>query len=1150
MADRTVTYTFRGDFTSLAAGLTAAGRATADLGGELTALDKNGAKMRAGLTTIGQAAGKMGLAAGLGLAAAAKAAIDWESAWAGVAKTVNGSAAEMADLEGQLREMARTMPATHEEIAAVAEAAGQLGVSVGDIADFTKVMIELGASTNLSADEASTAIAQFMNVMGTAGGAVDNLGATLVDLGNKGASTESQILDLAQRLSGAGALVGASEQDVLGLASAMANLGIQAELGGGAIQRVFVNLNTAVADGGDQLQGFADVAGMSADKFAQKWTDSPIKAFDAFLQGLNGIQASGGNVTEVFYNLGIKGTQNLQVMLRLAGAGDMLTDSLQTSNSAWKSNTALTAEYGRRMETTAAQVQVAWNNIKDAAIEVGAATLPAIGKAAKGVGAMARAFGDLPGPIKSATAGLLGLTSILGGGLWFTSKVINGVTEMKTALSNLGIEAGTTRQRLATLGTAGAAAALGVGTLVDTLSQWDSWNRSRAAADATTQSYQDLADALSYSNVGKYANDLHINLGRLTEDLINNGEHGEYASRVINDLADASHGWGALLQAEAGHIIPFYTDSASKAADANKDLTAILENSQGVLGQGADAATEAASATDSFGNATQSATTAAEAEADAIAAATKAMRDHADAALAAFDAETAWRQALKDARAQADKSSAGIKGNTDEVLANRNALSGLAAQWNNQSNAVKNNVQRYRDARASFIQIAEAMGVTSDKARTLANSWLQVPKKVLTKVDADTGKANQKITQARNKFDELDGTHVEPKIDANNKPAKGKVDQTNAFLRMLDGKTATPTVDANTFGAMSKLHAVKSELAGIVSKTITVTVNTVRHGLAGMAFASGGYTGPGGVQEPAGIVHKGEVVIPQRYVKRDWSMLRARYGDLPGFASGGYVSDYARAGAGGTPDFGLVGPVNAATAALLNLADASKKELEARKKLLDKEFEAAKQRLDNLKQERASLVQSVKDVIAGGDLFTVTQPSTLSMSSGEWNQDYYDLLQQHNAALAEQGGVTSNVGAMLSEGRERLALIRQLKRMGIKGQALAVLATQPIEVLRELASNKSEAHQFAQQFSQLQNVAQAAGAFTGNAVYGQQLKAAQDTNRAIRELDKRTNHELREIRKAIERQRHEAKKNSDDNAKQTAAGVNHGVAKAARRHVG
>ena len=427
-----------------------------------------------------------------------------------------------------------------------------------------------------------------------------------------------------------------------------------------------------------------------------------------------------------------------------------------------------------------------------------------------------------------------------------------------------------------------------------------------------------------------------------------------------------------------------------------------------------------------------------------------------------------------------------------------------------------------------------------------------------------------------------------PKLDVNDAAMRAKMAQATALLRkygltkaqasllaqdLASGKIKTVQQLVNKYGltratatallndlASGRLGSIMGQLNALNGKVVTSTVRTVyetiHKSLGPGLFSSGGYTGPGGKFEAAGVVHRDEVVLPKEVVHRDSAHLRQRYGflpgmdALPGYANGGLVGRYARAGAGGTPAFDMVGPVNAATAALLNLADASKKELEARKKLLDKEFEAAKQRLDNLKQERASLVQSVKDVIAGGDLFTVTQPSTLSMSSGEWNQDYYDLLQQHNAALAEQGGVTSNVGAMLSEGRERLALIRQLKRMGIKGQALAVLATQPIEVLRELASDKSEAHQFAQQYNQLQHVAQAAGAFTGNAVYGQQLKAAQDTNRAIRELDKRTNHELREIRKAIQHQTHANKKNSDDNAKKTAHGVNHGVAKAARRHVG
>ncbi len=118
MAERTVSYRFTGNFANLAAGLGAMGKGVQDLGVKLTALDKNGARMRAGLTQVGATAGKVGITAAAGLALAAKAAIDWETQWAGVMKTVDGTAAQMDSLEGSLRNLARTMPATHEEIAA------------------------------------------------------------------------------------------------------------------------------------------------------------------------------------------------------------------------------------------------------------------------------------------------------------------------------------------------------------------------------------------------------------------------------------------------------------------------------------------------------------------------------------------------------------------------------------------------------------------------------------------------------------------------------------------------------------------------------------------------------------------------------------------------------------------------------------------------------------------------------------------------------------------------------------------------------------------------------------------------------------------------------------------------------------------------
>jgi Phage-related minor tail protein. len=72
----------------------------------------------------------------------------------------------------------------------VAEAAGQLGVRTEDIAQFTRTMIALGETTNLTADQAATSLAQLMNVMGTAPENVERLASALVDLGNNSATTD------------------------------------------------------------------------------------------------------------------------------------------------------------------------------------------------------------------------------------------------------------------------------------------------------------------------------------------------------------------------------------------------------------------------------------------------------------------------------------------------------------------------------------------------------------------------------------------------------------------------------------------------------------------------------------------------------------------------------------------------------------------------------------------------------------------------------------------------------------------------------------------------------------------------------------------------------------------------------------------------
>lgn len=349
---------------------------------------------------------------------AVKAAIDWQSAWTGVTKTVDGSAEEMAALEDQLRSLTGVLPATHEEIAGVAEAAGQLGVAREDVAAFTKTMIDLSETTNLTADEAATSIAQLMNVMQTAPEDVDNLGAALVALGNDGASTERDIVQMAQRIAGAGKIVGLTEAQVLGFANALASVGIEAEAGGTAISRIMTDIAMSVSAGGEELDKFAAVAGMSAKEFSAAFKKDPADAIATFVEGLARINAEGGDVFATLSDLGQSDIRVSQALLGMANSGDLLRKSLQLGTQAWKDNTALIEEATKRYGTAEAKIQIASNSIRDAAIDWGSVFLPAVSAVAEVIADAAQGFSRLPEPIQATaavTVALAGAASLAAG---------------------------------------------------------------------------------------------------------------------------------------------------------------------------------------------------------------------------------------------------------------------------------------------------------------------------------------------------------------------------------------------------------------------------------------------------------------------------------------------------------------------------------------------------------------------------------------------------------------------------------------------------------------------------------------------------------------------------------------------------------------
>lgn len=332
-----------------------------------------GGKLTTGLT--------LPLVASVGMVT--KAAVDYESAFAGVKKTVDETATvSYKNLSDGIRQMAKELPASAVEIANVAEVAGQLGIKAEDILTFSRTMIDMGESTNLSAEEAATAIAKIANILGLTSDEYGRFGASVVDLGNNFATTERDIVEMTNRLAAGGKLAGLTAPDILGLATAMSSVGIEAEAGGTAMTQTLTAIGNAVSLTGkgaaDDLNLIAKTAGMTSEEFQQAWKEKPVVALQSFIKGLKDAQEKGVNMNAILAQLGMTGIRQSNMLKSLALASDKMGDAVDRSNKAWKENTALTNEANKRYETTESQLKMFKNQVTDLAIEFGGPLLKAL----------------------------------------------------------------------------------------------------------------------------------------------------------------------------------------------------------------------------------------------------------------------------------------------------------------------------------------------------------------------------------------------------------------------------------------------------------------------------------------------------------------------------------------------------------------------------------------------------------------------------------------------------------------------------------------------------------------------------------------------------------------------------------------------------
>lgn len=162
----------------------------------------------------------------------------------------------------------------------------------------------------------------------------------------------------------------------------------------------------------------------------------------------------------------------------------------------------------------------------------------------------------------------------------------------------------------------------------------------------------------------------------------------------------------------------------------------------------------------------------------------------------------------------------------------------------------------------------------------------------------DLAKVQQRIAEAQAQAKEREAADLESQAAAQN----AQLVEAEQRIAALKTEIAKPiTLQADIAQAQAQIETLRAQLDGLQDKTVTVTVSTVQQGAAAPAeavpsFSSGGYTGPGGKFQPAGIVHAGEYVLRKEVVRQAGVMgflhrlNRDGVRALRGYSSGGLVS--------------------------------------------------------------------------------------------------------------------------------------------------------------------------------------------------------------------------------------------------------------------
>ena len=513
----------------------------------------------------------------------------------------------------------------------------------------------------------------------------------------------------------------------------------------------------------------------------------------------------------------------------------------------------------------------------------------------------------------------------------------------------------------------------------------------------------------------------------------------------------------------------------------------------------------------------------------------------------AFDAETAFQQAISDASKAVKENGKSLDVHSEAGRKNRDVLSSLAAKTEDlvdkklkEKVAWKDVDATYKEGRRALIATAVAMGDTKKQAEQLADQILKAPKAQTTKFKGDIKDLQSKIATAKEKL-----KHATPsqtaKIKGNIADLQRKIAAAQAAIWGLKGRTIT--VQVRTAGIAAAQAAIAA-LGGIPAMPHAMG-GLVRRASGGpvQAFPGGGLVeGPGTPTSDsitalmgsgaAAQVSDTEYVVRSAAVKKYGvpllDALNAGRLKLAGFAKGGHLSKSQKAAKARADaerqarheamgdltisrfgqmagykhsEFGsalaksdsissLVNALNQWRSIILKATHGS-----TESKLL-KQLDSSGRAL--LTQEKAlgkvnAALDKAKDKLSS--LKDAAAQLSSSIKSSVMGSGSVVNAAQSSAAFSGSGGILSGMRASTAQAQGFASMLEALKKKGLNSQSLSEIAQAGIEgggletAQRLMSASSSDIKQINSLEKLLTTAAGAAGKTTADAVYAGQIKA-------------------------------------------------------------